>query len=97
MLVSYLLTAIFLVRFSFVGGDSLPESLLPHCDKLVTVINNLQNIVDKMSKWVQAVTGVKQLLESQCKADEIIFQVGLCCNRNVLRWNEPFYLFHLIY
>lgn len=65
------------VFFSFVEGTSLPQSLLPLCDDLRSVITALEYSYNKMQRWDEAMTGISELLDSQNKTEDVIFQVIL--------------------
>ena len=65
-----------LLVFSFDDGPRLPDSLLPLVEELLSVINNLSDIVDKMKKWAEFTQGIQDLMVEQGTSHKIIFQVG---------------------
>lgn len=60
---------------SLEGDNPLPESLLPLCDELESVIKSLCNLVEKMKGWSDSVVSLNELLTAQHKQSDIIFQV----------------------
>ena len=69
--------------YSFVDGEALPQSLLPLCDELLSVIDSLQHSYNKMVRWDEAMSGICELIGSQNKASHIIFQV---CSNTWIIW-----------
>ncbi|XP_067941495.1 cyclin-dependent kinase 2-interacting protein-like isoform X1 [Watersipora subatra] len=59
---------------SFIESVSLPETLLPLCDQLCAIINSLERLMEKMTRWKEAVMSLKELLMAQGKSTQIIFQ-----------------------
>ncbi|XP_067941496.1 uncharacterized protein [Watersipora subatra] len=57
---------------SFIESVSLPETLLPLCDQLCAIINSLERLMEKMTRWKEAVMSLKELLMAQDMDDRAV-------------------------